>query len=99
MASFRESVSVLSLVTPRRLRFGSGGNGRCVVSVKMGSRGSVPDGEGDAFGSAGGVGDGTGTPVVGTVGCVPVGGTVVVPGGVCAAGRCVPGAAVGLVGR
>ena len=70
-----------------------------MTSVKMGSRGSVPDGVGDAVGSPGGVGDATGTPVVGVAGCERIGGTVVVPGGVCGAGRCVPGAAVGLVGR
>ena len=78
---------------------GMGGNGRAWESVKIGSRGSVP-----------GVGEGAGSPVGGvgaavgdTGSCVDEGGvvglTTFVPGGVCGAGLCVPGAAVGLVGR
>src|SRR6266498_1978379 len=87
-ASVSESVNVLSVVTPRRLKFGIGGSGFCSTVGKTGSVGSsigIPSGEGDGVGT--GACGGVVTP--GTTGC---------PGGVWGAVCCVAGAAVGFCG-
>src|SRR6476620_3334488 len=94
MASLSDSAIVLSLVTPKRVRFGSGGGRLCSIVGNTGVGGSsaaVPTGTG--VGSADG--DCCGTVVTpGTIGWTPgtvVGGTA---GGVCGAGCCVAGGAV-----
>jgi len=77
---------------------GGVGKGRAWESVKIGSRGSV-SGVGDATGSpGGGVGSAVGDIGEGAA-AGAVEGTTFVPGGVSGADLCVPGAAVGLVGR
>jgi hypothetical protein len=99
IASLSVKVTVLALVTPRRLRLGGVGKGRAWESVKIGSRGSV-SGVGEATGSpGGGVGIAVGDIGEGAAAGGDVDGTTFVPGGVCGADLCVPGAAVGLVGR
>src|SRR6266576_4768838 len=95
MASLSDNAIVLSLVTPRRVRFGSGGSGLCSIVGNKGVGGSsVAEPSGTGVGSADG--DCCGTVVTpGTMGWAPgtvVGGTA---GGGCGAGCCVAGGAVG----
>src|SRR6266404_399208 len=92
--SLSDNAIVLALVTPSRVRFGSGGSGRCSTVGNRGVAGSCviePSGTGVGSGVCvcGGVAVTRGMPG-GTPGAS--GGPA---GGVCGAGCCVAGGAVG----
>src|ERR1041385_2570833 len=96
IASFNVSVSVLSLVTPKRVVLGIGGKGRCSTFGKTGSACSCVGSSvvvGLAVGSAGGVG----CAVAGVTGCGVTVCGVTVDGGACGGTCCDSGGAVGEV--